>query len=292
MGCLLVGALLAGPVLLAGCGALRRTADLLAPVASEAPVAPEAPEGALPVLVRVAACGATEGYVQELTRAYSQEVGDVHFDVSVVTPWLGLEMLAAGEADVAFITRRPGDDIATALPPTRTWQVTPLATDGLAVIVSSALPLRRINQADLGRLFSGQVLDWGELQAGSTTPEIVVQDVSSTSRGIFDEELIGGRSPTSAAVLVPDDRAAVSYVASHPNAVGYAAATALIPEVQVVDVEVARGARWVLPQGGYAARLEVVIVAPAAMMRDVYGLRKLATEPAGRRLLRAHFDGE
>jgi len=281
-------ALASSLVFLGGCRATSGLGELLAPIAPDTHQTWHTPDPP-PELMRIAVCAPIEDYARALTRLYTQQATGVHWDVVVVTPGLGQQMLAEGEVVAAILTTSSEADVLSRFANPDRWQVTSLATDGLALIVSSALPLKELGRTELVDLFTGYVLDWAELGAGTGPPEVVIQDESSTSRQVFDAELLGGHSPSTAAILVPDDHAAVAYVASHPLAVGYAAAATLSPDVQTVRIREASSGRLLSRNEGYAATLDVVMVCPIAMPREAYELRALAASDAGRRLAEEHF---
>ena len=252
---------------------------------------PASAEQALPTFVHIAACYVTEEYVRALAEAQRRTNAQVVFDITIAGPEVGASMVATGEAQLAILTRRHGeafrDEGREGYVP---LEVTPIAETGLAIVVHAGQDLPSLTQAQLVSLFTGYVLDWNALGAGSGVPEIVVQDRSSTSRRIFDESLLGGRAVSSAAVVVPDDRAAAQYVAEHPGAVSYVAAAVIDERLHAIPVEMGLTSRIGSGRTLYPASQEIVVVSPLTMTLEILDLKTYAAGPRGADL-RAEFFG-
>ncbi len=279
----LAAVLLLAP-LAAGC------ARLVEPV--EEPRAPEVVlSKELPVFVQVATCSASEAYVRALVEAFRGPRPGIVVDVAVTSPQVAVKMVAGGEAQLAIVTAVPGQQVQSdALAGSVPLEARVLATGGLVLIVHASREVPSLTQADVVALFTGHALDWGDLGVGVGTPDIVVQDASSTSRGLFDARLLEGRPVSSAAVVVPDDRSVADYVAKHPTAIGYAAASVVGDGVRTVPVEVGLTSRTGSGRTESVASLEIVMVTPVTMTAEIADLAAFAEGARGREILAAHFD--
>lgn len=274
------------PLALGGCE------GIIAPVEEPQPPELVISEEDLPVFLQVASCSATDGYVRALVEGFRSSRPRVVFEVTMTSPRVGVDMVAAGEAQLAVVTTARGQKVQSepregSLP----LEATPLASDGLALVVHASREVASLTQADVVALFTGYVLDWGELGAGHGLPEVVVQDASSTSRGLFDTVLLDGRAVSSAAVIVPDDGAVVAYVATHPGAVGYAAGSVIGEGVRAVPVDVGLSSRAGSGRTLYPASQEVTLVTPLTMTAEVQALAAYVDSARGQELLAKHFSG-
>jgi len=277
-------------VVVASAGCETLIAPLEWGAVDQAPVEPEQAE--LPSFIRIAACSATEDYVRSLAEAHRQSHPQVIFDITVAGPEVAASMVAKGEAQLAIVTRRHGEAFRDEDREEEGFQpleVTPVAESGLAVIVHASQEMSSLTQAELVSLFTGYALDWSGLGAGAGVPEIVVQDHSSTSRRIFDDALLGGRPVSSAAVVVPNDRAAAQYVAEHPGAVSYAAAAVLDERLRAVPVEMGLTSRIGSGRALYPASEEIVVVSPLTTTLEIQDLTAYAVGPQGAELLDRFF---
>ncbi len=145
----------------------------------------------------------------------------------------GLEALRAGEADLALASWLPAE-----LSPS--WQATPIARDGIAIIVHPDNPIEGLGLLQLQDLFSGRAYEW-EGRWRSLPAQGVVQPVSreegSGTRAVFEALAMDGQRVTPRAVVVTSSQAVVDYVASHPQAIGYVSIGYLSPAVKALTVE-------------------------------------------------------
>jgi len=268
---------------LAGCAALVEPLEV--PSAPEVVVSEE-----LPIFLQVAACSATEDYARALAEAFRGPRSSVVIDVRVASPQVAVDMVAGGEAQLAVVTAAPGEKVQSSpLDSSLPVEAQAVATTGVSLIVHASREVPSLTQTDVVALYSGYVLDWADLGVGIGAPYVVAQDASSPSRGVFDERLMEGRPIGSATVLVPDDRSVVRYVAEHPTAVGYAAASVLDNRVRTVPVETGLSSRSGAGRMTALASLDVVMVTPVTSTVTAAELGAYARGALGRQLLAKHF---
>jgi len=94
-----------------------------------------------------------------------------------------------------------------------------------------------LSQEQITELFTGHVVDWREVNAGSGQPEIVVPQTATVSRALFEQAFLSGQTLTTAALLMPHDQGIVDYVAEHPNAIGYVSAAYLDDRVKAIRID-------------------------------------------------------
>ena len=124
--------------------------------------------------------------VAELAAAYAERAPLVTIEVSGLGTAYGLEALRRGEADLALASWLPADLPAS-------WRATPIARDGIAVIVHPDNPLDGLGLLQLQDLFSGRVYEWsavgGRVAQGAVQP--VSREDGSGTRAAFEALVMG-----------------------------------------------------------------------------------------------------
>ncbi len=210
-----------------------------------------------PVYYRLRAAGSTtlSPLVTELAAAFHEQAPNVSLAVDGAGTGYGLEALRAGEADLALASWLPAG-----LDPS--WQATPIARDGIAVIVHPDNPIQGLGLLQLRDLFGGQAFTWDGV--GAPRAQGVVQPVSredgSGTRAAFEALAMDGRGVTPRAVVVTSGQGMVNYVASNRQAIGYVSIGCLSPAVKALTVEGVASASEAVRQGSYPLSRELWLV--------------------------------
>ncbi len=183
-------------------------------VACRSPVQP--PE---PVVIEIAGSTSMQPLLEDLAEAYTRHHKYVTIKVEGGGSRLGMELAREGRVDLAASSQTPhaeGRSIATPLH----WS-TPIALDGIAIIVHPDNGVEGLTMLQVRDIFSGRILSWKEV--GGRAEEIVVvsREEGSGTRKAFEGMVMGGRRVTPTAVVMPGSAAVVEYVAEHPEAIGY-----------------------------------------------------------------------
>ncbi|MFP3896765.1 MAG: substrate-binding domain-containing protein [Anaerolineales bacterium] len=184
-----------------------------------------------PVLLRMAVCWAGLPLAKELSAAYTAGNPRVSVDVVACDSAVARDLLGSGQVDLALVSEMMGcDGEEDSLPAV-------LALDALVVIVPQRSSLERITGDELSALFGGYHLNWQELSAGRGKPELVVRETGSVARELFHSYAMGEQTVSSAAVVMPHDRAVLEYVAQHASAVGYISRAYVDERVKVLAID-------------------------------------------------------
>ena len=212
--------------------------------------------------------------------AASFDAGSPALDLSfeALPSSLAADDVAAGSLDFAFST----DPAAPGRHPELAF--TPIAYDAVAMIAhpGNAPPVLTLVQAR--DLFTGYVQDWSAYGLPPQQVLLVAGQEGDGARATFDTTVLGGQPLARTALLLPDDDAVVSYVASHPGAIGYASKAVPKPGVEVIPIEdLAPG------QDGYPLVQAIDLVLPAQPNPNALTLRDWLLSPNGQKLLSTRF---
>jgi phosphate transport system substrate-binding protein len=99
---------------------------------------------------------------------------------------------------------------------------TPVARDGVVIIVNSANPLADISKADLAKVYSGQITNWKQLGGNDAPIELLGRDSSSGTYS-FIQDVVLGKTLLYAKSMrsLQSNQAIVDEVGKSPNAIGY-----------------------------------------------------------------------
>ena len=135
----------------------------------------------------------------------------------------GIAALIGGTCDLAASSRKMTDkekaQAAARGRPSREWTV---ALDGLAVVVNSANPVKRMTIPQIADLYMGKIRSWKELGGADRAVVLLSREVNSGTHVYFKEHVLGaGQEFAPEALLMPSSQAIADEVATNPDAIGY-----------------------------------------------------------------------
>lgn len=221
---------------------------------------PSPPTPTRPVhVIKISSASATAPLLAALVETFEQTTPDVRIQIQTVNSAWALKQLQKGQADLAAIASDPPDEL---------WR-TPIALDGIALIVHPDNPIDALTEAQAQAIFGGRLWHWKDLGVTMTGDEITVlsREQGSGDRIAFEARIMKETPVTPAAILLYGAPAVVDFVATHPNAIGYVSQAMVSEQVK-------------------ALRMEDVAPMPESIARQEYGLIRplylvAVEEPAG-----------
>lgn len=253
--------------------------------------AAESSEPGTPILVRVAACWSALPLAEDLVAAYALVAPEVSVDMMPSSSDVVAKLVQAGQADLAIVEQAPG---AEGSPPAegeerKTAGPTMLALNTVGVIVHKDSSLNQLSSVELANLFLGYYLDWEELGTGKGHIEIVSQGSGTMARKLFEERILGGQLTSSAAVVMPHDRAVLEYVAQHQGAIGYLSTSYVDERVKLLAIDGIPPQAAEVAQGRYLlAHPLILLVAPRAQP-EALRLAAFASSNKGRQAIAKRY---
>jgi len=209
----------------------------------------------LSAAITIAGNGPELRMVERLTRAFEKQhlgaVVEIRWDPS----FQPTHMVKSGEADLAVTGQIDPDLVAT-----------PIAWDGIAVVVDFANPLREITSRQLAAMFSGLVTQWSDVGGIDARIELIDRPSNQLIRGTFETILdIVGKIPPSAHVSRSDQRA-ISSVAGNGSAVTYVSLGVALDAVTygvgvaLLSVDQVEPAKQTVSDGRYRLRRPILLL--------------------------------
>jgi len=184
-----------------------------------------------PVYLKAAGSTTMTPLLQDLAAAYHEHQPDVTIDINTGGSALGRELTsAAGQVDLGLTSWLSGDT-----PPG--VQATVVARDGIALVVHPTNPITGLTLVQAHDLFSGSLGDWQALSGVSSPVQAVSREDGSGTRAAFEALVMQGSRVTPTALVMPNSRAVVDYVARDPHAIGYVSMGYVTDTVRVLAVE-------------------------------------------------------
>jgi phosphate transport system substrate-binding protein len=219
------------------------------------------PTPTLESLPRLVTTPALEPWVIDQAQAYADAHGPLPFDVDVLPPQAALAAAQEGTADL----------IVAAIEPQAGWFATPLATEGIAVIVHQDNPSRSFSTEQLADLFSGRIASWEAFDADPLEVQPLIPLAGDEVRQRFETLVLEGNQATTNALQAPSPAIMASMVAEDPGAIGYLLHVDLPEGVNMVRIDGALPIPTNIARGSYSLTLEILALAPiepAGPLRD------------------------
>ncbi len=198
---------------------------------SQAPVT--TPE---PTTLRIAGATSMQPALFALTSEYSRQHPNVRFDLRGGGSSVGEERADTRQVALGASSLPTPESITMTVPGVRTHLVRiPIALDGLAIIVHPSNELTNLTLLNLRDLYSGEVIEWAALGSNNGEILLVSREDGSGSRALFEQRVMGDRSVSLTAVVMPTSADVVDYVALNPQAIGYVSRAHVLPWIEPSD---------------------------------------------------------
>lgn len=169
---------------------------------------------------------------EESAKAYTDAHPDTKVLVSGMGSSAGIEAVSAGTANIGTSSRElKGEEGELGLVDT------PVAYDGIAVIVSPGNPVNGLTKEQLKAIFSGQIKNWNEVGGEDRVIDLVNRDEASGTREAFKKIVMGDLGFDPAAAVLPGTGQVRDVVARAPGAIGYISAGFVSPRFTNVKVK-------------------------------------------------------
>ena len=131
--------------------------------------------------------------------------------------------------------------------------ITPVAQDGIAVIVNPENPINQLTLEQVSNIYSGKINNWAEL-GGENRPIVrLSRETNSGTHVYFLEEVLrlgNGENETLFSrdtLLLPSSEGITTEVRDNPNAIGYDGLGYVTADVKVLAIATAGTENFILP---------------------------------------------
>ncbi len=221
--------------------------------------------------------------IEALARAFEKANPRAYLDVVWDDQTKPIEMVKAGEAHAAVAGAEEPGLVAT-----------PIAWDGIGILVHLSNSTKEMTKLQLADLFSGKIKEWSELGGPESKVLLIDRPKNQNIRAAFESGLgIAGKIPESAKVVGKDDKvvktvvgtlpplSAVAYISLHQglSVVTSGVAVRLLP-IDKVEPEIPT-----VKDGRYPLRRPVLLVSKKESNPLLEAFAQFATSAAGQQIV-------
>jgi phosphate transport system substrate-binding protein len=161
--------------------------------------------------------------VQKAADQYMATHANADIQVSGGGSGVGIQAIGAKTVDIGMSSREVTSAEMAKYP---AFVVTPVAQDGIAVVVNPANEIDYITMDQIKNIYLGTTTKWTEITGANvpgTNNQIVVigRDSASGTRSYFDEVLLAKKTPTKMMLEKNSNGAVLQTVAQTPGSIGY-----------------------------------------------------------------------
>jgi phosphate transport system substrate-binding protein len=203
--------------------------------------------------------------VQKAADQYMATHPDADIQVSGGGSGVGIQAIGAKTVDIGMSSREVTKAEMAKYP---SFVVTPVAQDGIAVIVNPSNTIKYITLDQIKNIYLGKITKWSEITGADvpgTNNQIVVigRDSASGTRTYFDETVLAKATPTSKMLEKNSNGAVTQTVAQTPGSIGYVSIGFVSNDVKAVPV-------WYNANKIVAPTLDNVKTKTYPVSRDLY----------------------
>jgi phosphate transport system substrate-binding protein len=176
--------------------------------------------------------------VQKAADQYMAAHPDADIQVSGGGSGVGIQAIGAKTVDIGMSSREVTSAEMAKYP---SFVVTPVAQDGIAVIVNPANTIPYITLDQIKNIYLGKITKWTEISGADvpgTNNQIVIigRDSASGTRSYFDETVLLKATPTNKMLEKNSNGAVLQTVAQTPGAIGYVSIGFVSKDVKALPV--------------------------------------------------------
>ena len=176
--------------------------------------------------------------VQKAADQYMAAHPDADIQVSGGGSGVGIQAIGAKTVDIGMTSREVTADEMKKYP---SFVVTPVAQDGIAIIVNPANTIPYITLNQVKSIYLGQTTKWTEITGANvpgTNNQIVIvgRDSASGTRTYFDETVLLKATPTKQMLEKNSNGAVLQTVAQTPGSIGYVSIGFVSKDVKALPI--------------------------------------------------------
>jgi phosphate transport system substrate-binding protein len=203
--------------------------------------------------------------VQKAADQYMAAHPDADIQVSGGGSGVGIQQIGAKTVDIGMSSREVTAAEKAKYP---SFVVTPVAQDGIAIIVNPANTIPFITIDQVKNIYLGKITKWSEITGADvpgTNNQIVIigRDSASGTRTYFDESVLLKATPTKKMLEKNSNGAVLQTVAQTPGSVGYVSIGFVSKDVKALPI-------WYNANKIIPASLENVKTKTYPVSRDLY----------------------
>lgn len=227
-----------------------------------------------PLFLTAAGSTSMEPLMRDLANAYAARHPHITFDIQGGGSQTGRQLVAGGQINLGMVSWPPQNLDGN-------YRLEPVARDAIAIIVHPNNRRSGLSLADLQHIFSGRLLNWREVDGPALPVQVVSREDGSGTRQAFEAMVMGDLPVTPAAVVLPNSRAVVEYVAQNPAAIAYVSFAFITSQVYAIPIQGVSPTPETLSNGSYPLTRDLALIVPDPARQEVNEFVAFALSPTG-----------
>lgn len=145
----------------------------------------------------------------------------------------GVEATISGAADIGAVSR----DLSAEEKSRARLTVTPIAIDGVAIVVNPANQVSSLKTEDIKNIYLGNIKNWKEIGGIDAPITVVSREDGSGTRDAFTNIVMNKEDIVKSAIIQNSTGAVKTTVAGDKNAIGYVSMSKVGKEVKALDID-------------------------------------------------------
>ncbi len=231
----------------------------------------------------IAGYGPEQAMMQELARAYEKRHPGTAVDLEWERTVRATKLVKDGEAQIA-VTDHPEDAL----------HATPVAWDGIAVIVNFANPLTELSTAQVRGLFGGTVTRWSEMDGADRSVDLITR-TATDNLTIGLQASLGLSDPIVSGTVTKSDQQTLRLVSGRDAAVSYISLKAALKAqedgipIRVLTIDHVEPGEPTVASGEYRLRRPVLLLTPKRTEALTDSFLAFVRSPEGQSLIRTMY---
>lgn len=159
----------------------------------------------------------------------------------------GVEAAISGAAEIGSLSRDLKDEEKAKAD----LVVTPIAVDGVAVVVNPANKVSALTTEDIKNIYIGNIKNWKELGGTDAPITVVSREEGSGTRDAFSEIALNKEEIISNAIIQNSTGSVRTTVAGDKNAIGYISLASINKDVKALDLDGVKASEANVKNGSY-----------------------------------------
>lgn len=203
--------------------------------------------GKLSGTLTIAGSTSVQPFSEVLAEEYQTKNPGVQVNVQGGGSSQGVEAAISGAADIGSLSRDLKDEEKAKA----NLVVTPIAVDGIAVVVNPANKVTALKTEDVKNIYLGNIKNWKELGGIDAPITVVSREDGSGTRDAFSEIAMNKEDILKTAIIQNSTGAVRTTVAGDKNAIGYISLSSLNQEVKALDLDGVKATEANVKNGTY-----------------------------------------
>lgn len=170
--------------------------------------------------------------IEALAGEYQKHNPNFALDITAGGSLVGIQAVQEGQVDLGMVSRamKAGEQQAG-------MEAVTIAYDALVIIIHPSNPVKALSLEQLRAIYSGEITNWSILGGPDLAIEAVARELSSGTRGAFDEIVLGQATQSDQTSVVATAGEVETTISKNPGAIGYVGFGNLHPTVTVVQID-------------------------------------------------------